>query len=49
MIRQILFEFVICNMGDSSFCHKGSQENNVAYPRPRIKCLLASNVTVVQQ
>ena len=35
-------------MGDSSFCHKESQENSVAYPRPRIKCLLDSNVTVVQ-
>lgn len=35
-------------VGDSSSCHKGSQEKNVAYPRPRIKCLLASNVTVTQ-
>lgn len=35
-------------MGDSSSCHKGSQEKNVAYPRPRIKYLLAFNVTVTQ-
>ena len=35
-------------MGDSSSCHKGSQEKNVAYPRSRTKCLLASNVTVMQ-
>lgn len=35
-------------MGDSSSFHKGSQEKNVAYPRSRTKCLLASNVTVMQ-